>query len=75
MTALRASRILMKAVKAARQAEKLDDENDGEFTMADEDSVFTHIIDCFALVAAMQKEQHIPATAHSVGCGELVAED
>ena len=65
MAALRASRILMKAIKAAQQAEELNDvndhENNGELTMADEDSVLTHIFDCVALVAAMQQGQHIPA--------------
>jgi ankyrin repeat protein len=66
--ALRACRRLMKAVKAVREA--ADDENNDEivetFTMADEDEIMTHMMDCVALLAAMQKEeQHEDIPANS----------
>jgi hypothetical protein len=59
----------MEAVDAAR--EELDDEVDDEeeaqsFTMADEDNLMKHMMDCLALLAAVQKEeeqQGIPANS------------
>jgi hypothetical protein len=66
MMALRACRKLMSAIQAA--SEELDDENNDQeeepFTLADEDKVMTHMMDCVALLAAMQREEQkldIPA--------------
>jgi hypothetical protein len=56
--ALRACRQLMKVVKAGREA--ADDESNDEivetFTMADEDEIMTHMMDCLALLAAAQSK-------------------
>jgi hypothetical protein len=61
--ALRACRRLIRAIDASR--EEADDENQAteEFTMADEDKIMTHLLECLGLLADMQsKEQHhIPA--------------
>ncbi len=60
--ALRAGRKLMRAIKAA--SEELDDIDESPFTFADEDKVMTHMMDCVALLAAMQREEQkldIPA--------------
>ena len=66
--ALQACRKLMNAVEAIKiDREDSDNENDDDeeeaFTMADEDKIMTHMMDCVALLAAMQKEeqQDIPA--------------
>jgi hypothetical protein len=50
---------MMKAVVAAREESdgESDDENNEEFTLADEDNITTHIFDCLALLAAMQKQE------------------
>jgi hypothetical protein len=60
--ALQACRKLMNAVEAIKTGrEDSDDESDDEeevaFTMADEDKVMTHMMDCVALLAAMQQEE------------------
>ena len=57
--ALRAFRKLVKAVEVARDESDGENgvENDEDFTMADEDKIMTHMMDCLALLAAVQKEQ------------------
>ena len=64
--ALPACRKMMKAVEAAANNYG-DNEVLGAFTIADEDAIMTHMMDCVALLAAMQQQEAIPAnyTRHS----------
>ena len=57
--ALRASRKLMNAIMVAQEElnDENDDENDKDFTIADEDRLMTHMMDCFSLLAAIQKQE------------------
>ena len=59
--ALRACRKLMRAVEAAsgelNDNEADEEENDDAFSMGDEDSLITHMMNCVALLAAMQSEE------------------
>ena len=60
MTAWRASRKLMKAIKAIEEEsdDENDDDDDGEPepTRADEDFLMRHMMDCLSLLAGLQKE-------------------
>ena len=65
MVALRACRKLKKAIQTIQEESDGENgnENDGDFTIADEDFLMTHMMDCMLLLAAMQKQekQHTPA--------------
>jgi ankyrin repeat protein len=54
--ALKACRKLIKAIEAA-SVEPDDVGNDEEFTVAEEDAMMTHMLDCLALLAATQNEK------------------
>jgi hypothetical protein len=55
--ALRACRSLIKAIEAIREYSDAKVDNFVEaFTMADEDEIMTHMMDCVALLAAMQSK-------------------
>jgi hypothetical protein len=71
--ALRACRRLIKAIKVVR--EYSDNENDDEvaqtFTMEDEDEIMTHMLDCVALLAAMQSKMQEDNSANSADARTL----
>ena len=59
MAGLQACCKLLSAIEGFREAvaKRNGDENAELFTMADEDTIMTHMMDCVALLAAMQQQQ------------------
>ncbi len=55
--ALRLCRRLLQAVEAVKKEADSENDEKGPFTMADEDSIMKHMMDCLSLLADIQREE------------------